>query len=133
MKRLLPAFFACCSVAVAASGDAAYNQSESSPCWPGPLTGRSDACCGPGATTGRSALHPRSRFPTDSLATVAHPAPMPAFLQPVARIDDPVPGATYTLRLSFHTRAAGAWAPAGHKSACEELPLDVAVPASSNL
>ncbi len=61
------------------------------------------------------------------------PNAQPEVPLPVARIDDPVAGATYTLRLSFHTRAASAWAPAGHEIACEELPLDVAVPVSSNL
>jgi beta-galactosidase len=59
------------------------------------------------------------------------PNAQPEVLLPVARIDSPVAGATYTLRLSFHTLSASAWAPAGHEIAREELPLDVAVPASS--
>jgi beta-galactosidase len=59
------------------------------------------------------------------------PNAQPEVLLPVAPIDSPVAGATYTLRLSFHTRVASAWAPAGHEIAREQLPLDVAVPASS--
>jgi beta-galactosidase len=59
------------------------------------------------------------------------PNAQPEVPLPVAPIDSPVAGATYMLRLSFHTRAASAWAPVGHEIACEELPLDVAVPASS--
>lgn len=51
---------------------------------------------------------------------------------PVAPIGRPVDGAAYTLRVSFHTRSASAWAPAGHEIAYEELPLDVAVPAPSS-
>lgn len=57
------------------------------------------------------------------------PNAQPEIPIPVAAIDVPVAGAIYTLRISFHTRSASAWAPAGHEIAYEELPLDVAVPA----
>jgi hypothetical protein len=60
------------------------------------------------------------------------PNAQPEVPLPVAPIDTPVPGAAYTLCLSFHTRSAGAWAPAGHEIAYEELLLDVAVPAPSS-
>ena len=59
------------------------------------------------------------------------PNAQPEVPLPVALLDAPAAGATYTLRLSFHTRSASAWAPAGHEIAYEELPLDVAVPAPS--
>jgi len=57
------------------------------------------------------------------------PNAQPEIPIPVAAIDAPIAGADYTLRISFHTRSASAWAPAGHEIAYEELPLDVAVPA----
>jgi hypothetical protein len=60
------------------------------------------------------------------------PNAQPEVPLPVSPIDTPVPGAAYTLRVSFHTRSASAWAPAGHEIAYEELPLDVAVPAPSS-
>jgi beta-galactosidase len=48
---------------------------------------------------------------------------------PVQRIRDAVPGADYWLRLSFHLRNDGSWAPAGHEIAWEQMPLDVRTPA----
>ncbi|MFT3870707.1 MAG: glycoside hydrolase family 2 TIM barrel-domain containing protein [Nibricoccus sp.] len=47
---------------------------------------------------------------------------------PVAAIEKTIAGADYWLRLSFVTRAASAWAPAGHEIAWEQMKLEVETP-----
>jgi beta-galactosidase len=47
---------------------------------------------------------------------------------PVAKIRQPKPGAEYWLRVSFHTRQASLWAPAGFEIAWQQMQLAVKTP-----